>query len=394
MIYISIVLILLVSVICIGLTLFILKEYKINQKNKKIFNDEIEKEKKAAMNNSNVIVEENNTFKKFINTDLSFQELQELQNDVTLIEKKLLSNTEEEIEVDYVTASQILKNWDSKVLVSEDGKLIMTGMKQNEVKGKKFNPNINFENINRSYVDIEKLEAKDIVTPKENITFEDDVADVLDIIENVSDIDKQIDDDINKIEKIEKEIIGEKIEEIKDEKDYFNYLISNIITNKTKAKNLINGIIDMENRDTLNIFYYKKNHCELLFNAKVFFTNLYKIKLFSINEELNNKLILEAEILNEEKVEFIVKLNLLIGNDFFKTTKLPKGKVHIAKKLFVIFEDKKESIDFFLNINYLESKIDFREPEFIFNNQGAYSTHVKYKKDENIELIKDEEKPF
>lgn len=82
-----------------------------------------------------VIEKEKSVYDKFVNTDMSFEEIKEHALNIEKIKQELAGNSSNAtIEVDYVTASQILKNWDKKVLISEDGKIVLTNIKKLEQK--------------------------------------------------------------------------------------------------------------------------------------------------------------------------------------------------------------------------------------------------------------------
>lgn len=89
--------------------------------------------KKANLNQ--VIEKEKSVYDKFVNTDMSFEEIKDHALNIEKVKKELSGfSSNATIEVDYVTASQILKNWDKKVLISEDGKIVLTNIKKLEQK--------------------------------------------------------------------------------------------------------------------------------------------------------------------------------------------------------------------------------------------------------------------
>ena len=127
----------------------------------KNFKNELFKINKKA-NLNQVIEKEKNVYDKFVNTDMSFEEIKEHALSIEKIKQELAGNSSNAtIEVDYVTASQILKNWDKKVLISEDGKIVLTNIKKLEQK------EILIENERKICID----EPEEIIVQKEEVNL-------------------------------------------------------------------------------------------------------------------------------------------------------------------------------------------------------------------------------
>lgn len=330
-------------------------------------------------------VEENKKEKYFLE-DATFEEVKE--------HLKLLKSTKEEffnsnslnqeIEVDFIIGSSILKNWDVHALLSSDNKIILKKVVDEKTKDN-FTININ-----------ENKEAKPINTKtQEEITCE----------ENEPLIPSQID-----INEIKNEVIEDNSIQGYNENTIILNNDLNDIKNIYNKKELFETIYGMNREKIKNAIYFLFNKLQMDNELKFFYDEkerVYNLSLDTFIENIHNSFseifdldielyfdYTKVEIIDEITIEFICNLNQSLDFDLFKIID-QKNKKHIAKKYLVIFDENDENEisfeDYFLIININENIIDIKDtlktPTKIIRNYHQIKLY-------NLNKTSKNEKPF
>lgn len=323
----------------------------------KNFKNELFKINKKA-NLNQVIEKEKSVYDKFVNTDMSFEEIKDHALNIEKVKKELSgSSSNATIEVDYVTASQILKNWDKKVLISEDGKIVLTNIKKNvTVK------NTENEKLSSNIIHNETPYTKKDFFPLEEVT--------------------KIDADFDKI-------INE--QKIKFEDAFYDYLLKENFSNFEAIKESLKTIIEKNFNDVV------KHKNELYIKAEIFFKSLLELNdndnFNIIDEDFIEKYLNEYTTSFNEKHKqiFIQNINANSNNIFYINE-----KNRFTKYSFFVVNEKEENEliiegNFIIinNSDFIPYQL-FEASIFIPNFGGAELYKNKRKEESKKQTIKEE----
>lgn len=306
-----------------------------------------------------VIEKEKSAYDKFVNTDMSFEEIKEHALSIEKIKQELAGNSSNAtIEVDYVTASQILKNWDKKVLISEDGKIVLTNIKKLEQK------EILIENERKICID----EPEEIIVQKEEV--------------NLPQEEVKIDATFEKL------IHNQKI---KFEDTFYDYILKENFSNLEAVNESLKTIIEKNFNDVV------KHKNELFIKAETFFRSLIELNSdedfaifdedfikkylsdFSTNYNEKSKLFfIENVNKNSENIFYINEKNRFTKYSFFVVNEKEKNEL-IIEGSFVVLKRSD-----FIPYEILEASI------FIPNFGGAELYKSKRKEENKKQIIEEE----
>jgi len=310
-----------------------------------------------------------NQFDKFINNDMSFDEIRNHALEIERVKKALMGGTKEIIEVDYVTASQILKNWDKKVLISEDGKIVLTSSEKEKNLNHKVPSPVANKPIKKP-VEIEKEETDltiDLDVEKIEIKKEEEIEEKKEEVEL-----KIINEKKENIEEAFEKII--KRDKIRVEDDFFDYIFENNFSTSEKIKNSLENILNKNLHDVV------KFQEKIYVKSEMFFKSL-----LELDNDINLDEIFAEEYFNiyisrpndRVKSNFIKNINNIVENIF-----LINEKGRVARSLFFVLnkskENEREAEGMFLIINNCEfiKSSPIKETDFAILSHDEI---VKYK---------------
>lgn len=325
--------------------------------------------------NNDIIAKENNVFDSFVNNEMSFEEIKQHALNIEKIKRELSSDSNNQvIEVDYVTASQILKNWDKKVLISEDGKLVLTNIKNKN--------DDRIVNEKKSEVIIEENNTKIKKEKDTNIVIINEKKSEVIIKENNHPLDKSIDS-------VFETILDDK--KIKFEENFYDYIFEENFSSMKLIHESIKKLIEKE------FYEIVKKEDDIYVKAEVFFKFLLEL---NENEDFN---IIDENFIEKYLSDYSHKLNNSVKANFiYSINKISPNLFYINEKdrftkysFFVLDEKEKNeriikgNFIVFKNIDSIQYKI--KEPDIAIPNVGGANLYITQKREAiNKEDNKDE----
>lgn len=375
------------GIACAAFIFYVL--YNFLLKNKNILTIEKTKDDYIA----NKPIEKEKSIDKFLIGNITVEQMKE---HIALIEKTkmdLKTSDKKEIEVDYVIASAILKNWDSKVLVDENGRIVLTNLANEHTikvepteKTKSEDSKIiiktkdgQTKNLEEEYVDVETQIKK-----KESIPIDEE--------KNGKILNEKIPQIIHEIKSNNYNIaatdgnFNNDDELIKDE-DALYHSIKLSITSEDDLKNFISNIIgnilDKKNINDYTFVKTQKDDKEFLFISSAhFFKEIVMSNSLFIDETYMEELLLLSEKLNDIKSDLISHCNSIFQDDLFLCTEVKKkNQIHIAKPVMFVFNEGQEDEiivrDFYLALtNFIPDFNYENKTNIFFTNYGAGENYI------------------